>query len=117
MLRSVKVVFSAGGTSFPVESEAGSAHSDAYDAWIFAERPNSSDAFYEIPDSRPLSTTSVLVRVAPHGSARWIGRFLSRDLAGNHRRGIFATRDPYRLAVMVNASVVYRVDVRGIRVR
>lgn len=117
MPRSVKVVLSAGGTSFPVESEAGSAHSDAYDAWIFAERPNSSDAFYEIPDSRPLSTTSVLVRVAPHGSARWIGRFLSRDLAGNHRRGIFATRDPYRLAVMVNASVVYWVDVRGIRVR
>jgi len=95
-----------------VELEAGSAHSSAYDAAILDERPNSSDAFYEIPDSRPLSTTSVLVRVAPHGSARWTGRFLSRDSTGTHRRGIYATGDPYCLAVMVNASVVYWVDVR-----
>jgi hypothetical protein len=88
-------------------------HSRAYDACILDERPNSSDAFYEIPDSRPLSMTSVLIRVAPHGSSRWIGRFLSRELAGDHRRGIYATRDPHCLAVMVNASVVYWIDVRN----
>jgi hypothetical protein len=88
-------------------------HSRAYDASILDERPNSSDAFYEIPDSRPLSMTSVLVRIAPYGSSRWIGRFLSRDVAGDHRRAIYATGDPHRLAVMVNLSVVYWIDVRN----
>jgi hypothetical protein len=67
---------------------------------------------YEIPDSRPSSVTSMLVRVTPHDSPRWIGRFLARRGVEGHRRGLFASRDPHRLVVMINTLDIYWVDVR-----
>lgn len=78
-----------------------------YDAEVLDERPNSSDRVYEIPSPRLTSASSMLVRVHPHGGARWIGIFYEDGSSPvlPSRRGVFATSDPDVVAVMLGSQV------------